>query len=263
MGMKRARQPEYNEFQREEERNPSSRNLEPKDSWTVKSVPQQHKVDRNESTRHMATLLMPTEQASNIIADSHTELNVAYGCLFVPVVFAAWWYWTRRGARKFVRKLMLTTSNMRSPSCDSAAIDNSMADDTSHAPPTRASSSDQFRSWNDVVEQESPDMSVRFVRWIKGNHSASGKRQMNAVSKRTLRQRMQRNLPSQQQDDKALPILSQVLSGGEDSCLSDSYSNARSVAWEYIQDVSAIEICATTSDLIEGAIELSNTSTSM
>jgi hypothetical protein len=131
---------------------------------------------------------------------------------------------------------------------------------------------DKFNTWEDVLENETSDPSVRFVRWIKGkNHKA--KRRMEAVSRFSLRRRNHTHPHNNASAGSGLGLgvgvggggepvgdglekTTPILQGASSLCDTTSVSTADSVsvtttpatakqrsAWQCIQDTS-VEICS-------------------
>jgi hypothetical protein len=270
---------------------------------------------------------------TNSTATNSEDIYVAHSCLLIPVVVAVWWFWTKRAAKRVLRKLTMLPQEPCGPmgagmaaaaNCNggvpgvSPAVHNHNEQDNSnnhfnyrnygspnhetfdgniadtatssaaaHAHMNRqqqqhqhqqvhqtasferdANDDDKFNTWEDVLENETSDPSVRFVRWIKGkNHKA--KRRMEAVSRFSLRRRNHQKQQSNTSgsgsagggpasglgpEGDGLDKTTTILQGASNSLLAgaSSGSTAESVriepakqrsAWQCIQDT-GVEICA-------------------
>jgi hypothetical protein len=124
--------------------------------------------------------------------------------------------------------------------------------------------SDKFNTWEDVLENETQDPSLRFVRWIKGKNYKA-KRRMEAVSRYSLRRRNGSNASNFGDGDgledynsnscKTTPML--PVSSSDENASSDAASasipttSPRST-WQCIQDT-GVEICSVpTNDSSDG-----------
>jgi hypothetical protein len=275
-----------------------------------------------------------TTASTNSNPTNSDGIYVAHSCLLIPVVVAVWWFWTKRAAKRVLRKLTMLPEEPCGPSSysmnmsasgvscspamhnDHAEQDNNMhhhynysnygcadtfvsdhADTTTPATSSAAAHAhmngqhqqqqqqhqqqyfekdttddDKFNTWEDVLENETSDPSVRFVRWIKGKNYKA-KRRMEAVSRFSLRRRNHQHQhhngsapasagsglgPEGDGLDKTTPILQgnsnsilQVASSsGDDATISLSTAESVSIkpakqrsAWQCIQDT-GVEICA-------------------
>jgi hypothetical protein len=258
-------------------------------------------------------------------------IYVAHSCLLIPVVVAAWWYWTKRTAKRVLRKLTMLPAEPCGPSSYSMNMgascndvpgvspaahdhlnhseegnqnhfnysnysstnhhdnfDSNIADTTATATSSAAAQhqhqqrvhhtasfengtdDDTFNTWEDVLENETSDPSVRFVRWIKGKNYKA-KRRMEAVSRFSLRRRSQQHQfhgsasapgssasgfgdgglgPEGDGLDKTTPmlqeasnsLLTEASSGSTIESISIKPAKQRS-AWQCIQDT-GVEICS-------------------
>lgn len=178
-------------------------------------------------------------------AHSNDEIHIAHGCLLIPVAVAFWWYWTKKQARRVMRRIT-RHSDPCGPSVDLPQVHSvSSQDETTdrtaeEVPPYAASANDKFTSWEDVRDHETEDHSVRFVRWIKGKNSKA-RRRMEAVSRFTLR-RQQQQQGNKSTSAAATPILSMCSSGDDTTSLSTIDTVPHRAAWQCIHDT-GVEIC--------------------
>jgi hypothetical protein len=289
----------------------------------------------------LSTASNPTSTITNSNATNSDGIYVAHSCLLIPVVVAAWWFWTKRAAKRVLRKLTMLPQEPCGPSsysmnmgagmaaanCNGGvpgvsptvhnhseegnqnhfnysnysstnqhdSFDSNIADTTATATSSAAAQyqqshqqhqvhqmasferdandDDQFYTWEDVLENETSDPSVRFVRWIKGKNYKA-KRRMEAVSRFSLRRRNQQYQhslnnaspsaagsgvgsglgrdggPEGDGLDKKTPILQGASNGLLQGASSGSTAESVSIkpakqrsAWQCIQDTGA-EICA-------------------
>lgn len=166
-----------------------------------------------------------------------TPLVTAHGCLLIPFAFGFWWYWTKRTARRMVSGLLTYTGNPEFKRSSSVAepTENDMyrrsewnkSDELSS--PT--SDADMFYSWDDVIDQESPDdNTLRFVRWFKSNETkvSSARRRVHAATLNNLRR-----------GPSVDPVLSMSQSSEDTDTFHATFSNASKQAsaltWQCIR----------------------------
>jgi len=212
------------------------------------------------STTHRTTTSSTTVDASSILVEHHT-IHVAHSCLLVPVAVAFWWYWTKRAARRVLRRIR---RRIPDHACDGgptttvdhgddfANIGHCGSDDatfqseyTARGMPFGTTPTDLFTTWEDVMKHETQDHSVRFVRWIKGKNSKR-KRRMQAASLQSLRRQQQTPLEQSNSEQTlaaaATPILS-FGSGDDNESLSTMGSSPHTTtAWQCIHN-SSVESC--------------------
>jgi hypothetical protein len=300
------------------------------DEWRIQTPLPRHAQTRQQHSRNAYTS-SATTTATRTNHSTHSngggDIYVAHSCLLIPVVVAVWWYWTKRAAKRVLRKLtMLPETEACGPSMndDTSEHDNHYsnygctdqydtfdsdyhATNTSttatssaathanrngqeyqeqqhqqqqrqqqHARPSfeEDNNNDKFNTWEDVLENETSDPSVRFVRWIKGkNHKA--KRRMAAVSRFSLRRRSHPHLNNNSNNASAgsglglgggggepegdgLEKTTPILQGASSICDTTSLSSVESgvsvvtttpatakerSTWQCIQDT-GVEICA-------------------
>ena len=104
--------------------------------------------------------------AKNLRPHQHRPL-VSHSCMIIPVFFGIWWFYFRRKASQVFRKLM---------------VKNTPQDDRRK----RDIADEEFSTWEEVMDQNSNDPSIRFVRWIKTRDlSQPPARQRNKVKQVT------------------------------------------------------------------------------
>jgi hypothetical protein len=95
--------------------------------------------------------------------------TITQSCIILPLAIAYWWFRTKRAAVNIARGLL--------PAAATACQDDVSFDDEAN----------EYTTWEEVIQQEQRDPSLRFVRWIKGRSSRQQKTQrVRVMSRRTL-----------------------------------------------------------------------------
>ena len=175
-------------------------------------------------------------------------IEIRHGCVFIPIVFAIWWYWTRRAAKRAVRLLItggegcfagqqhgaradIPTSVAASHSSDTLGEE----EDVENRVPVRTTY-DKFDTWDDVVAQESS--SSHLVRWITTSEQKKAKRRMRAVTKAVMNRAVDGKTNQTSHNDSMeynAPNCEGLLA------FDDAFSESNCSNWECIEDT-AIEV---------------------
>jgi hypothetical protein len=208
---------------------------------------------------------------------------VAHGCLLIPAVVAVWWFWTKRATQKACRKSQraLATVLHRPPPSPTSGRNRSSGgtylrslacgaeghDEGSYPAASTAGSpngnnnndddgapindkDDVYESWEQVVakneEAFSRHRSLRLVRWIRGPselqhaHEHYQEKRRRSLESALLRRRMM--MPAVVADpcrvNTSPPSHERYLNADEDD--DDVFSRN----WDYIQDLTDIELCS-------------------
>ena len=123
--------------------------------------------------------------------------NIAQSCLFIPLFFGMWWYWTKRAAER------LTMTNTEDK------FDNEEDDDRYDTlPPVIPAKKDVFQDWDDVLMRSTPDESIHFVKWIRSRQGlcANNKRSSSSQKPLPIVRSDERNMPSMTHVDQSTPL---------------------------------------------------------
>jgi hypothetical protein len=206
-------------------------------------------------------------------------LVVAHGCLLIPAVVAVWWLWTKRATRKACRRsqrVLATvlhrpppspTSGRNKPYLRSLACGADSANDDAAGTYPSASSAgapnngdaaptddpdddDVYQTWEQVVAKNEAETSshraLRLVRWIRGPSELERAhhyfKQKRSLESSLLRRRMTM-VPAAGADpcrvSTSPPAHARCVDiSGEDD--DDVFSRN----WDYIQDLTDIELCS-------------------
>jgi hypothetical protein len=222
------------------------------------------KFDSTPGGSHSASPLPPPLQS----------FAVAHGCLLIPAVVAVWWFWTKRATQTACRKSQRVLATvlhrpppsptsgrnqsgrtyLRSLACGAEGHDgspnvNDNNNDDDGAPIN--DNDDVYESWEQVVakneEAFSRHRSLRLVRWIRGpselqhaHEHYQERRRRRSLESSLLRRRMM--MPAVVADpcrvNTSPPSHERYLNTDEDD--DDVFSRN----WDYIQDLTDIELCS-------------------
>ncbi|KAI2512141.1 hypothetical protein MHU86_2228 [Fragilaria crotonensis] len=136
---------------------------------------------------------------------------ISYNCLIIPVFFGIWWFWFRRKATSVFQTLLIQdqrhndTARRRTTSHghDRSTARSSTAIPIPHGPGGGSSNSwdwehvswskdehDQFSTWEQVMDQNYNDPSIRLVRWVK-TRDADTSQTPQASNSSTRKRRME------------------------------------------------------------------------
>jgi hypothetical protein len=180
--------------------------------------------------------------------------SIAHSCLLIPVGLVFWWYWTKRTARRLLRGMLphSTTTACGSVPEDYQCHHPEGEDDnpnSTFACSATSPRSDQFQSWEDVVDQEPQDRKLRFVRWFKGKHYTARSR-LKVISNQTIRHassgKWQKDYHTREGGVNSVPILSEdeaEIKEETSSISSVSTLGKLPVHWQCIEDMTGFELC--------------------
>lgn len=210
-------------------------------SLSFLATPTRHRYSHDEYARLQFELSLLQEQEEHkpeflyypiehpFPLNNDTTIEISENCMFVPIIVAAWWLWTKRKARKFAVKTGLlreqtttgwkckcnsndrTVTNNSKNNCQCEPhhsrscghVDVHEDQDDIH---TEFSSWDQIErqqnqylhqhkdadqndSQNNNIQQEDP--SIHFVRWMKTNNVSQSSSQQAAILKETSKRTME------------------------------------------------------------------------
>jgi hypothetical protein len=185
------------------------------ESWPLNTP--QLRLDPRPPNTMLRTDFRDPDPSAKISSFNDSEPIIKYNCLLIPVVFMAWWYWTKRKARQVYFNLI-----------------------RAEPPPDHDSEDDDtYTSWEEVTEKNIPDPSLHFVRWIRGKDSHRRSHSIQLSSLRTMR------LASRMSD------LSEPLDDDEDSGIYMDPERRKSMyerrsSWHCLQEVNenaGLQIC--------------------
>jgi hypothetical protein len=184
------------------------------------------------------------------------RILVSHSCMLIPVFFGIWWFYFRRKVSKVFSKLLV--KNGDAATAGAANNNNNYhdpeANTTANAAALDVSREDEFSTWQDVMDQNSADPSVRFVRWTKTSHDfrATARRRAHQVKQTTRTTlRMAEEQFSNRTSEMATPMMDAVLldddisSQAPMSTVSGVFPET-GTRWQCLQDVGVdgIELCA-------------------
>ena len=164
---------------------------------------------------------------------------IGHGCLIIPALFLAWWYWTKRTARRVVHGVITFTHRGRS--CSSTSPENPIDaiticngdDDTgpyfngcagqpSSPQSTQTNeSSSYYRSWDDVLpEGSSSDSSThfRFINWMKRTKTSRTRRSVKTTTLHNLyNNSVKKGESHQNYTESGKPIVTHILAPNNSS----------------------------------------------
>lgn len=160
---------------------------------------------------------------------------ISHSCMLVPVFFGIWWFYFRQKVSKVFTRLMLKNS---------AAADEQSGTSTSIAEVNGVyTGEDEFSTWEDVMDHNIPDPSVRFVRWTKASDyrgTARRRAQVRQATRDTLR--MAENRPAEL-STPMIDVLDEESSQASSNC---GVFPENGTWWQCLQDVGVdgIELCS-------------------
>ena len=151
-----------------------------------------------------ARLMQHPELASDVLQYYPHIVTIGYGCLLIPAIFLAWWYWTKRTARRVVHGVITFTHRDRSSTSppaspfDATTLICSGDDDVDRGPyfhgcTTHASSpksqqpnesTDYYQSWDDSLPK---GKKFRFVHWMNRTKTSRTRQTVHTTTLHNLR----------------------------------------------------------------------------
>jgi hypothetical protein len=169
------------------------------------------------------------------------DAPVAENCLLIPMVILAWWYWSKRNARRVFPYLLTSYNHHRHHQQQPPP-------QTESEEPVVFATHDPFNSWDEVDEysvSNDNQQRIRLVQWLKG-HKYQAKHRMRRLSRRMLSSRS-RKLGCDLYPERMMSDVETVTSTSPlsiESVMSHDTVFSESGRWELIHDVTTVEVRA-------------------